>query len=176
MKEFSVFNSKKNNFIKVFVDDEDFERVKKYSWHLTKTGYVRTNYTYASGIRGPLYLSRFVLGIVEQNLDIEINHKNRNKLDNRKENLEKCSHIRNMWNIGPSIGKKLKGSFFHKQSGKWQSYIMYKYKKIYLGLFSSELDAAKAYDRAACYYYGEHAYLNFPEEVRAEWFKILTKL
>jgi hypothetical protein len=36
-------------------------------------------------------------------------------------------------------------------------------KEIHLGYFRSEIEAAKAYDRAAIKYHGEFASLNFPQ-------------
>jgi hypothetical protein len=34
-------------------------------------------------------------------------------------------------------------------------------KKLYLGTFANQIDAAQAYDRAARQYFGEFAYTNF---------------
>ena len=39
----------------------------------------------------------------------------------------------------------------------------------YLGTFDDEVEAAKARDRKAYELEGEYAYLNFPEEIRAEF-------
>jgi hypothetical protein len=40
-------------------------------------------------------------------------------------------------------------------------------KKIHLGRFDDEIEAAKAYDRKAIELFGEFAYLNFPDEAYA---------
>ena len=46
----------------------------------------------------------------------------------------------------------------------WEAQIeLGKRKAKYLGAFSSEEDAARAYDAAARTYFGEFAYQNFPE-------------
>jgi hypothetical protein len=56
------------------------------------------------------------------------------------------------------------GVNFYKPSKKWDSRITHQGKRIKLGRFVSEIEAARAYDEAAKKYYGEFARLNFPEE------------
>jgi len=54
--------------------------------------------------------------------------------------------------------------------GCWQAQITMDGKSIYLGRFNDSTRAAKAYDTAARIFFGEYAYLNFPdsqEEVKA---------
>ena len=55
---------------------------------------------------------------------------------------------------------KYKGVSFHKKDSKWWSTIIVNKKQIYLGRYDEEKDAAKAYNKAALKYFGEHAYLN----------------
>jgi hypothetical protein len=50
-----------------------------------------------------------------------------------------------------------------KRVGRWTVAIKKNRKKISLGSFDSEIDAAKAYDKAAKKYHGEFARLNFSE-------------
>jgi hypothetical protein len=44
----------------------------------------------------------------------------------------------------------------------WVARITVNKKRMSLGSFKSEIDAAKAYDEAALKYYGNYAKLNFP--------------
>lgn len=55
---------------------------------------------------------------------------------------------------------KYKGVTYHKNHNVWQSTITKNYKNMYLGSFSSEEDAAIAYNVAAQLFHGDLANLN----------------
>jgi hypothetical protein len=59
---------------------------------------------------------------------------------------------------------KFKGVRLEKRAGKWRAQIKINKKYIYLGLFSDEEEAARAYDLKAQELFGEYAALNFPIE------------
>jgi len=96
-----------------------------------------------------------------------VDHKNGCSLDNRRDNLRLATASQNCQNV-PKRKKNTSSRFigvsFDKEHRKWRAAISYQGKKIWLGYFDNEIDAACAYDAAARKYYGEFARLNFPNE------------
>lgn len=127
-----------------FIDDEDFNKLSKNRWHLTVGGYVRSAQTGNNSKK--ILMHREIMGAKKGQF---IDHINGNPLDNRKENLRFCTHAENRLNnkmpITNSTG--FKGIYF--QDNKWTVRIKVRHKQIYLGRYSSKLDAAKAYQLAA---------------------------
>ncbi len=151
------------------VDDEDAERVGSYLWHAFRSG----GNVYAirrirvGGYKGPkvcCLMHRFIVSAPD---GLDVDHRNHNGLDNRRENLRVCEHVHNMRNMLPhSTGHSstFKGVGFHKKRAKWRAFIRLNGREEHLGLFVSEIEAARAYDAAALAAWGEFAWLNFPEE------------
>lgn len=92
-----------------------------------------------------------------------IDHINGNKLDNRLENLRSCNKSENGINSQKRIGNFtsiFKGVSFDKSRNKWSSEIHFLGKKIYIGRFENENDAALAYNEKAISIFGDFAVLN----------------
>jgi len=144
------------------VDDEDFERVSQYKWHfsfcLRGVGYARRD-TSIKGKKIRMYLHRFILNAP---IGADVDHINRETLDNRKSNLRICSRSENLRNALSRTGatSKYKGVGWDKSRKKWSTKINLHGKTINLGRFKSEIVAAKAYNRAALKYHGEFARVN----------------
>lgn len=92
-----------------------------------------------------------------------VDHVNGNTLDNRLANLRLCTHQENCQNI-PKQGlttSRYKGVYWRKERKAWQAQIRDSSgTRKYLGLFSSELDAAAAYDKAALLEHASFASVN----------------
>lgn len=139
-----------------FVDEEDYDRVSKLSWLCKKNGY---SHAWVSKTERVL-MHRFILGVSDPNSPVD--HINGVRYDNRKSNLRACSWEENARNrIGSTrSSSKYKGIYFEASSNKWVALIQTRAKKIHLGRFQSESDAARAYDEAALQHFGEFARTN----------------
>ena len=145
------------------VDDEDYEKINQYKWRFSNKQGVATQVQISgSGKLGTqkrktLLLHRFILNAPR---GLEVDHKNGDKLDNRRSNLRVCSHAENMRNrkVSKATLSGFKG--VRSNGSRWQAYIMFNEKFINLGQHDTRKDAARAYNKAALVYFGEFARLN----------------
>ena len=165
MKKFEL--SGKNGIGKfILVDDEDFEKIKQWKWQLSNRVYAcRSKWLKPRKLnkQTTVYMHRFILDFPE----LEVDHINRDKLDNRKCNLRLVSNQQSAFNRKPHKDSKsgYKGVDFHDQKWRktnWRAQIKINGKNTLIGYFNSSMDAAKAYDKTAKEHFGEYAYLNFP--------------
>jgi hypothetical protein len=136
------------------VDDQDYEAVSSYKWHANfqhGSWYARRNVS-PGKIQS---LHSFILPGIER-----IDHKNQNGLDNRRHNLREATRSQNRANGRQLVShsSQFKGVGWHIRRKKWQARV----NQTYLGVFSEEQEAAKAYDAAAKRIFGQFASLNFP--------------
>lgn len=150
-----LYNKKKEKTGETIVDEEDYYELIKYSIHLNYQGYVNViidNKKY--------YLARYILKYNGENY---VDHINNNPLDNRKCNLRIVTPMQNMMNRTSSKSSTSKhiGVSYCKKSRKWVSSIRVNQRKICIGYFDDEIEAAKARDIATKEHYGEYGKLNF---------------
>jgi len=147
------------------VDPEDYPRIAKHKWHLAKSptsSYaVRWKRLKSKNTRRRIWMHREIIHIPDNLL---CDHINRNSLDNRKANLRPATASQNLCNRPKRKSKtrsKYKGLEWDRTQRKWKARIQFNNRKIYLGSFTNEIVAAKAYDNAAKKYHREFANLNF---------------
>ena len=143
------------------VDDEDFERINQWKWCAIR---IRDDYYYAvrriaigkrSENKGKtIIMHRVIMGTVP---GIEIDHKNRNGLDNRKENLREATRAQNTINTRTRITtwSGLRGVDWYPKYNQWRARITIDKKTIHLGYFDTKEEAHQVYTARAVEAFGE---------------------
>ena len=93
----------------------------------------------------------------------QVGHINHDKLDNCVYNLRWVSNQQNSMNktkTSSNTSSKYKGVCFYKRTNKWEVSIHINNKKKFLGYFTDEKDAAKAYNDEAIELFKDHASIN----------------
>lgn len=135
-----------DNYVKVFFkngsfflcDQEDIGLVEQNTWYLNQNGYARNT----DGI----YFHRMVINIPEGYV---IDHINRDKLDNRKENLRTCLPRDNCHNRGLYVTNTSGHTgVYELKSGRFSAGITVDYKSIHLGNYKTYEEACKIYEDA----------------------------
>ncbi len=103
---------------------------------------------------------RFILGFVEGDPDID--HKDRDGLNNCKENLRPATAAQNAANYRrTSVSTSVfRGVSWHKRRNKWVAHIKVDGRQKHLGVFDDEFEAALAWNTAAVAVWGEFVLLN----------------
>lgn len=143
--------------ISVLIDDEDYELFSKYNWRIDSLGYVRTDRR-INKKKTCIRLHRLLMIGLEKN-DLQVDHINRNRLDNRRCNLRVCTKKQNNQNtsVRKNSSSNYLGVHLRKNRGnkKWVACCCRKSK-----CFLTEKEAALYYNELAIIEYGEFANLN----------------
>jgi hypothetical protein len=151
----TLYDNMKQPYDYAIIDVEDAERVAMFRWTKHNKGYVWN-------VSSHTMLHHFIIGYkTNYEAGVEVDHANRNKLDNRKYNIRKVMKSVNQHNskirVDNTTGFKGVAKF---QGTRYRARIQVNNKRISLGLFDCPIEAALAYNEAAVKYFGEYAILN----------------
>lgn len=142
MIEIPLRNRKGEIVARALVDDEDAGQAR-HRWCLT-AGYPSRRLSRRVGGR-MLYLHREVMGCIPGD-GLQVDHKDRNKLDCRRSNLRAITHAQNTQNVGsrPGSSSRYRGVCWVKRRGCWRAEAKVAGQRHYLGYFHDEDDAGEA--------------------------------
>lgn len=139
------------------IDEEDFEMISQWKWHYQHPGYaVRTEYNGKK--MKTIGMHRTIMNTPS---GMQVDHRNHDRLDNRKKNLRNVTRSQNSFNSRPhrDAVSKYKGVHWNGKERKWIVQIR-KNKQRFYKSFKSEKDAALYYNEKAREIFGEFAFLN----------------
>jgi hypothetical protein len=147
------------------VDDADYEWLSAWKWHAFKRKFggfdAGRSVTNGRGNWTTVRMHQALCPGVR-----EVDHINRNPLDNQRHNLRPATRAQNQANRGANANNSsgFKGVCRDKRGGKWRARMMVNRHCHHLGFFLDAEEAARAYDKAAKECFGVFACLNFPEK------------
>jgi len=151
--------------MRALVDDAD-GHLAAFRWYANPRSdglfYARRDERHGSK-KKVVYLHREVLGV---DVGLEVDHKNGDTLDCRRENLRPATHQQNSRNV--TTKRSFKGVDFkqndRRKNKPWQARIKLSGRTKFLGYYETAEAAARAYDQAAVAAFGDFAKLNFPRD------------
>jgi hypothetical protein len=124
------------------ISDED-EHLTVLPWTRNPKGYVTRIEGPRHGRRHSLRLHRVILGVTDP--AIHVDHKDRDRLNNQRDNLRILSLPQNSQNLSPRSGTSVyRGVGWWSARERWKAAVKLNQKQYHLGYFEVELDAARA--------------------------------
>jgi len=143
------------------VDETDYEWLNQWKWCADKKGYAVRGIILKNGKTKIIKMHRLIMNAPD---GADVDHINGKFSDNRRCNLRLCSRQQNLQNRkGYKNKKSCKYKGVYKSKKKWQVLISVNKKLLHIGMYSTSLEGAIAYDKAAIKYHKEFALLNFPK-------------
>ena len=143
------------------VDDDNYDWLNRRRWYAHHgqgdVFYAIRHTPRINGKRETVWMHRLILGLVAR--DEQVDHRDRNGINNQRANLRICTRSQNNQNGRKRKGShsQYKGVYWHRRNRRWCAQIGINGRIIYLGSFHSEREAALAYNEAALKCFREFA-------------------
>jgi len=140
-----------------YVDAADYPEISRWRWHM-ESGYAMR---IENGKK--IFMHRQLMNPPKGKV---VDHISGNRLDNTRANLHNVTPAENNRNHPKHQGSSSRyfGVYFRTKRNKWEAALCLNGRRKFVGHYNSEVEAARAYDRAAVIYFGDGARLNFPDE------------
>lgn len=158
------------------IDKGDFLLVSKYKWYYRKSGKTNGKNGYAQHskyVKGSFdkekrygkHISIFMHNLImNPKKDMQVDHIDRNGLNNTRSNLRVVTKSQNYANFSKKKNTRSKyrgvGFLVRKNGKEWQSSTSLNGKCVYIGVYKTEKEAALAYNKFAKKVFGKCAQLN----------------
>lgn len=139
------------------IDEDDYEIVSPFKWHLRPDGYASTCLPRSFGMNRRARMHRLILGAPT---GVEVDHIDHDRLNNTRANLRLCTRSQNHMNrrpperhlpVGVHVGKKGKG---------YRAVIKVNQKQIEIGNFPTLEEAVSARAKATNEHHGEFSHMS----------------
>ena len=144
--------------VPTMVDDKFEQRLMNYVFQLNEdNGYLRCS---TPGKYRGVYLHKMIAEWLGLDTSMEIDHEDRNKLNNQESNLREATHAQNQANAGRRVNNISghKGIGYNKKRGKWIVRINHEGKSLYFGGYSDYEEACIVHEREFTRLKGEFAF------------------
>lgn len=146
------------------VDARDFDWLSEWEWKIDGSGYAVRYYSEVDESSRKrterALMHREIFEHYGNRLgNLEIDHRDRQKLNNVYSNLRLATRTQNRANSSRRSDNKsgVTGVCYNKKTRKWQAHITLNNKTLYLGSFSEKVDAIAVRKQAILQHFGEYA-------------------
>lgn len=147
-----LIETKKGDKYECLVDEDKWHHLTYVSsWYCSNKGYVKGKIN-----KEDCFIHRYLYQTYKPNKDIsklKLDHKNRNKLDNRISNLRPATSGQNSYNVETKNKWGYRG--IRQNGNKFCAKIRHEGNEYYTSVFDTVEEAALAYNELALKYYGE---------------------
>jgi len=157
---------KEINNQKVFIDEVDKDLFEAHKWNISN------GYAVSYKKKKQINLHSLIMG---KKKDLYIDHIDRNRLNNCRNNLDFVTPRENSCNSGPRGGTSKSKGVIIFENGKCKVEVQHNYTKVYIATCEDELTAAIYYDISAYELQGKCAYNNIDYNSTSPETKIIYK-